>query len=365
MELRTISGYARELKPKLPPRALEPARARLWWLPTHVLVISACIFSLASGWVPWLLAPGVSLIIGASFAGLTFLAHETLHGAVVRGRTLRSWVGRICFMPFMFSPRFWIGWHNRVHHGHTNCPGADPDAYPTLDDYTAHRTTRIVTDHLGPGGNRINGALSHLVGFSVQGAHMLLSARRRNILSASEQRLALLESGIMAAAWCALGISIGWTAFIFAYFLPLLVANAIVMGFILTNHSLSPHTPVNDPLINSLSVTAPRPVEWLSLRFGFHVEHHIFPWMSSRHAPALRTLIRERWPDRYQAMPLWRALLALHGTGRVYTTPTTLADMPAGKSWKAILPRAAAAVRDASVVPLQETGGTSAQLRTS
>lgn len=345
MHLQTISHYARALKPELPAQASAPARSRLWWLPAHVAVISAGITSLAAGWVPWFLAAGVSLVIGASFAGLTFLAHETLHGAVVRGRALRTWVGRVCFLPFMIAPRFWIGWHNRVHHGNTNSPGLDPDAYPTLEEYKARRATRIVTDHLGPGGNRINGALSHLIGFSIQSGHMLTSARKLGILSAREQRLALLESGVMAGLWCALGIGIGWSAFLFAFVLPLLVANAIVMGFILTNHSLSPHTTVNDPLINSLSVTAPRWVEWLTMGFGFHVEHHLFPWMSARHAPALRELIRARWPERYQSMPLWRALVALHGSGRVYTTSTTLADMSAGKSWDALLPRAAAVRR--------------------
>lgn len=350
MHLQSISQYARTLKPELPPRALAPARSRLWWLPTHVVVIAAGIISLTEGWLPWFLAPVASLVIGASFAGLTFLAHETLHGGVVRGRALRSWVGRICFTPFMISPRFWVGWHNRVHHGNTNRPGVDPDAYPTLEDYTASRATRIVTDHLGPGDNRINGALSHLIGFSIQSAHMLFRARKWGILSAREQRLALLESGMMAGFWCALGIGTGWVPFVFAFVLPLLVANAIVMGFILTNHSLSPHTTINDPLVNSLSVTAPRWVEWLTMGFGFHVEHHLFPWMSSRHAPALRELIRARWPERYQSMPLWRALLALHRTGRVYTTSTTLADMAAGKSWEVLLPRVTGPRRGSSSV---------------
>ena len=44
----------------------------------------------------------------------------------------------------------------------------------------------------------------------------------------------------------------------FAFVLPLLFANGLVMAFILTNHGLSPLTDVNDPLVNSLSVTAPR-----------------------------------------------------------------------------------------------------------
>jgi fatty acid desaturase len=120
--------------------------------------------------------------------------------------------------------------------------------------------------------------------------------------------------------------------------LPLLLANAIVMGFILTNHSLSPLSDVNDPLFNSLSVTAPAWVEWLTLRFGYHVEHHLYPWMSSRHAALVRDLIRARWPERYQSMPIWRALLALHRTGRVYKNATTLADLPGGKESSTLLP---------------------------
>jgi len=75
---------------------------------------------------------------------------------------------------------------------------------------------------------------------------------------------------------------------VFVYVLPLIVANTIVMSFILTNHNLSPLSPVNDPLVNSLSVTLPRSLEWLTLDFGFHVEHHLFPTMSARHGRVVR-----------------------------------------------------------------------------
>jgi fatty acid desaturase len=337
--LRPVSFYVRELKPALPGPAFEPAHSRLWWLPVHTCVIALGILSLAAGWVPWLAAGGVSLLIGASFAGLTFLAHETLHGAVVRGRGRRRLVGAIGFFPFMISPRLWIAWHNRVHHGHTNHAGMDPDAYPTVAEFEKHELLRFVTDHLGPGGRRLNGGLSLLIGFSIQSTHMLLRAKAYGLLSAREQRLALLESGLAAAAWLVLAFAIGWPAFVFAFVLPLLVANAVVMGFILTNHSLSPLSDVNDPLFNSLSVTAPRWVEWLTMRFGFHVEHHLFPWMSSRHAPLVRSLILSRWPERYQSMPIGRALLALHRTGRVYKNATTLADMPGGTECMTLLPR--------------------------
>ena len=121
--------------------------------------------------------------------------------------------------------------------------------------------------------------------------------------------------------------------------LPLLVANAIVMAFIVTNHSLSPLTEVNDPLANSLSVTSPPLVEWLTLGFGYHVEHHLFPSLSSRHAWRVRAAVQQRWPERYQSMPLLQALLALHRTGRVYANDVTLMDPRTGKTWPTLLPR--------------------------
>lgn len=339
MHSRSVAFYARALKPELPASALVPARSRLLWLPLHVINISVCIIALAQSWVPGWLVPLVSLLIGGSFAGLTFLGHETLHGSVVRGRRALRLIGSLCFAPFMISPRLWIAWHNRVHHGNTNRPGADPDSYPSVEEYRLHRSVRFVTDHLGPGRSRPNGLFALLIGFSVQSGHMLLRSQALGLLSASERRSALIESGAAAAGWVALAVLLGLPTFIFAFVLPLFVANAIVMAFILTNHSLSPQTDVNDPLLNSLSVTVPRWVDWCTLRFGFHVEHHLFPWMSSRHAPAVRTLIRSRWGERYQSMPLSRALLALHRTGRVYKNATTLADVPGGKEWPTLLPR--------------------------
>jgi len=55
---------------------------------------------------------------------------------------------------------------------------------------------------------------------------------------------------------------------------------------------MSPLTSVNDPLLNSLSVTAPRVLERLHLDFGFLVEHHLFPAMSPRHAREVCEVVR-------------------------------------------------------------------------
>jgi fatty acid desaturase len=119
---------------------------------------------------------------------------------------------------------------------------------------------------------------------------------------------------------------------------PLLIANAIVMAFILTNHSLSPRVSINDPLVSGLSVTMPRFAEWLTLHFGYHVEHHLFPAMSARHAPRVRTLLQRRWPERYQSMSLKSALTRLHQTARIYKDDITLVDPRTGEEFPTLMP---------------------------
>lgn len=342
VQLHRISAYARVIRPLLDRAHFAPARSRLWWLPVHLsLLVGGCLL-LSSLQLPWFAKPLVSLVMGCSFAGLTFLGHEALHGAVVRGKAARRVIGWVGFLPFAVSPRLWEAWHNRVHHQHSNQPGHDPDAYPTLQEYQHNALTRAVTE-LGPGRSRLRGVLSLIVGFSAQSVHMLFDAGRRKWLTSRQHALAIAETLVGVALWTGVALLLGPLAFAYAYALPLLVANAIVMGFILTNHSLSPHTEVNDPLINSLSVTGPRWFEWLTLGFGYHVEHHLFPAMSARHAPALRTILRAHWPGRYQSLPLLRALRALHRSARVYETPTTLVDLTTGTRWRTLTPHREAA----------------------
>jgi fatty acid desaturase len=335
------SHYVHAVKPALPAAAFERATSRLAWIPVHLAVIVLGIVAIASGWVPWPLLPVVSLVIGASFAGLTFVGHELLHGAIIGGARRQHLLGWLTFAPFTLSPRLWKAWHNRVHHARTNL-GDDPDGYPTLAEYRANPRARFAVDTFSLGGRRWRGVLSLVLGFTVQSVHQLAIARR--FLDARERRLAIAETVAGTALWGALAVAIGAVPFVFAYVLPLVVANAIVMMFILTNHCLSPRVPVDDPLLSGLSVTTPRAIDWLTLRFGAHVEHHLFPRMSSRFAPAVRAAVLARWPERFQELPLHTALGLLHRTARVYLDDTTLVDPRTGETFPTLMPGKAPAL---------------------
>jgi fatty acid desaturase len=321
--------YVRDLRGELPDRVFARAPSRLGFVPVHLAVIVMSTIAIAWSWVPWFTVPLLSLAIGASFAGLTFIAHEGLHGAIVRGRRAQYLLGFLGFLPFLVSPELWTAWHNSDHHARANLHD-DPDAYPTLDRYHAEAGARFAVNAFSLGGSRWRGGLSLILGFTVQSAAKLIGAQRSGILTRAQHRRAKLESGVAVAFWLTIAVLVGFVPFLFVYVLPLLVANVCVMAFILTNHSLSPRVSLNDPLASGLTVTTSRLVNWLTLGFGFHVEHHLFPAMSGRHGRAVSRLLEARWPERYQSMPLSRALLRLHRSGRVYKSDTRLFDPRSG-----------------------------------
>ena len=339
MELRTIGEYSKAVRPTLPPEVFAPATSRVLWLPFHAAVIATLAWALATGRVPALLWPVVSIVIGICLSGITFLGHETLHGGVVRGKLAIRIVGWFGFLPFTVSPTLWTGWHNRVHHNHCAQPGKDPDMYPTLLEYQTQKTSRVMADHFGLGRRRLVSIASLLFGFTGQSQQMLWKARERGILSPGLHRRAIFETLLGVAFWAGVAFLVGFPAFIFVYLIPLVVANSIVMMFIMTNHNLSPLTPINDPLVNSLSVTLPRPLEFLTLDFGYHVEHHLFPTLSTRHGKVVRAALQEHFPAHYQSMPLTTALRQLYNTARVYQDNTTLLDPPSGETFPTLTPR--------------------------
>ena len=60
--------------------------------------------------------------------------------------------------------------------------------------------------------------------------------------------------------------------------------------------------------------------------------------MSARQGRAVRQVLRARFPERYQSLPLTEALRRLHHTARVYRDDTTLIDPHTGQTWTTLLP---------------------------
>src|SRR5215470_15600650 len=240
MDPRPVSFYARALRAALPAYvfAAEPRRAA--WLALHLALAAAGIGAIGAG-IAWPLRIVVALVVGHSFAGMAFVAHEILHGAVVRDRRLRKLLGGLAFLPMAISPTIWIAWHNRMHHGHAGQLGVDPDVCMTLDEYRARPALRWLNCIL-PGRRRWAGALTLFFGLSGQWLVVLLSMRSALGLSARERRQVVAETLAAMSIYSAVAVVLGPAATVLALIVPFFVANAILTSYILTNHALSPLT---------------------------------------------------------------------------------------------------------------------------
>jgi fatty acid desaturase len=325
-ERHPVQHYAREVRAHLAGTVFQPARSRLLWLPIHLAVIVGLAAFVVVGAPSWPLALTCAIVAGHSWGCLGFLAHEALHHALTKNRLVEKLVGYAGFGLYGLSPTLWVAWHNQAHHGNTGRPVADPDGFGRLGFWERNALVRTLEKFAPGSGHKRSGAFLFFW-FSLHSLLVLVFHSRRNGYYARvSKRTVYTESAALWAFWLAVLALIGPWSFLFVYVVPTLVANAMVMSYIATNHFLNPLTEVNDPLANSLSVTGPRWLEALHLHFGYHVEHHLFPTMSGRHAPAVREVLRRLYGERYLTMPHARALRLLYARPKLHREHDTLVD---------------------------------------
>jgi fatty acid desaturase len=282
--------------------------------------------------LPWYLVVPTLLALANAYVALMFFGHEVAHGATVRSQRLQDAVLWVSCAIFVVSSHLWRHWHNRLHHGRTNVPGADPDRYDLVDDLA--RTPpfiRWLTTRFAPGSGRWPSAFYFFIAFTVHGQSVLWHYSRRQRFGGFRWTRALGETAVVAACWVGLGLAVGPRGALLIIVIPMLLANAIVMAYITTNHMLRPLTEAPECLATTMSVTTLRAIDAIHLHFSHHVEHHLFPAMSHRYYPLVRKSLRRHAPERYLAPAHWRALLTLYQTPRHYATYDELINPLTGR----------------------------------
>jgi fatty acid desaturase len=269
--------------------------------------------------LPWYAALVVSTLVGNFYASMLFLGHEIGHGAAVRSRRLQ----RLLLYPgcaiFLLSPWLWLIWHNGSHHGHTNKPDEDPDLFGTLDGFLRRPPSSRLLIRVAFGSAYWPSAIYLFCFFSLEvqavlwwKSRTLPGYRRLN------RRRAVTDTALLAAFWIIVAIASGPRGAVFVVLVPMLVANFVVLSYVVTNHMLRSLSYDNDTLATTMSVTTAKLFDRLHFHFSHHVEHHLFPAMSSSMAPQVRGSLIRHFGDRYVAPPHWRALMMVFRTPRFY-----------------------------------------------
>lgn len=314
--------YVAVLRPLLPDHIFKPVPHCLLWMLPHAFIIAIGIAAIAVGLGGLMGKIVAALLIGNSFTALGFLGHEIIHGAVTRKKWLQYLTAGICFSPFWVGPIMWRIWHNLQHHVHAQHPSKDPDTSATYDDYQRRPALQWLYLLVKRNGVLFFPMLS--LWFTIHSSQMFW--RLQKVADPKTRCILWAERLIPMAAWFSLVFVVGIGNFVWAYIIPLLVGNFIAMSYIATNHLLNPQMDEVDPVLGSLSVNVPWWMEILHLHFSHHTEHHLFPAMSHKYTPMVKTLLRDLFPDRYNELPLWKALWLLWKTPRLYLDHDHLID---------------------------------------
>ena len=335
-ELKALTFYQQELKKHLHEDVFKRSPSRALFMVGFLAANVFLIYAVVHYNPAWYLKLLCALAIGQFNAGLAFVAHDTLHGSVFKNRFLQQIVGTIGFAPFLVSATYWRFWHNTLHHGNTQLIYKDPDAFPTLSVYKRSKFMRAVFE-LAPGSKNPLSFFYFFYWFSFQSVLNQASMRFKNKMWANMDHsrvtkefapLCLLAAGYLY--W------VGFENLLWLVVIPVAIQNYVILSYILTNHNISPLTKINDPLQNSLTVTTNPFWDFLHLNFGYHVEHHLFPRVSSRHAKTIHKLLKEMYPGKYKAMPKWKALKYLYQTPRLYKNSTELVHPKSLKTYPTI-----------------------------
>ena len=324
--MQDIKNLKARISKELHPKCFRRTPRRVLLVIQLVSVISAGSLTVVFFPMPELAAFAIAVFIGLLYGSLFFLGHEISHGAIVRSRQVKTSLLYITFFIFCLSPHFWHIWHVRVHHGFTNMAGIDPDNYGTLDEHSRYPSTRFVLK-FAPGCGHFLSTLYLLIWFPIHSQGVLwVQSRRTPVFMSLKRGRAALDSAAMLAVWIIVDFAVGGHAALYINVIPFIVANFVIMSYISTNHLLCPLTDHTDPLTSSMSVKSCKLFDLLFLNFSHHVEHHLFPAMSSCYAPLVRKSLERHAKDRYFAPNHWRALLLVFQTPKLYKTNTTLVD---------------------------------------
>ncbi len=321
--IKNLAYYNRILTPYLEPDFFKRNPLRLIYLSLFLIGNIFIFYFLIQSSIPWYSQILFGLIAGYFNSALAFVSHETSHGSVIKNKFLQDVIVFFAFAPYLMSPTYWRFWHNRLHHGNTQYVLKDPDAFPTMSVYKNSPFLQKVFNWT-PGAKTFRSYFYFFFWFSFQAFINQIYMRFKNKMwSEMNQNRVSVEFGLQFLMMATLIYFLGWNR-VFYIAIAFMTQNYIIMSYISTNHNLSPLTKVNDPLLNSLTVTNYKFFDFLHLNFGYHVEHHLFPRMSGAYTRKTHEVIKKVFPETYHFMKKSEALKMLYSTARIYKSPTTL-----------------------------------------
>jgi fatty acid desaturase len=245
----------------------------------------ACVA--ATGTLVWLALPFWYLLVPAMLLhGVTLVTmfapmHECVHRtafASPRVNDAVGWVaGVLCFYNSTFY-RYYHSWHHR----YTQDPARDPELmYPKAASRRAY--VREISGVQFWYRRAIDYPMLALG--RTRGLRFVPdNARHAIAISMSFQLLIYLAAAV--------SIALGYTAALYFWFLPALLAQPVLRAILVTEHTGCSQD--QNGLSNTRTTLAAFPIRLLMWNMPYHAEHHLFPSVPFHRLPALHLTLHDR-----------------------------------------------------------------------
>jgi fatty acid desaturase len=241
----------------------------------------------ATGFLVWLALPYWLLLIPAMLLhGITLVTmfapmHECAHRTAFASRAANVAVGWIAGVLSFYNStyyRYFHGWHHR----YTQDPARDPELmFPRASDRATYlREITGVTFWY----RRALDYPALAIG-RIGNLPFVPASTRRGIATSMSVQLAIY--GAAAGS-----IAIGYTAPLYFWFLPVVLAMPLLRAYLLTEHTGCSHD--GDGLANTRTTLTLFPIRLLMWNMPFHAEHHLFPSIPFHQLPAVHLKVRGR-----------------------------------------------------------------------
>lgn len=301
----------------------------------------------------------LSILLGVILSSLTFLLHDLFHGSIVKSKPICHLIGLSIGIFNLFVPFFWQRLHS-FHHATTGSV-EDPDrsyilkelpknvlekfAYKTrISNEAFHPLLSLIVMSTGFFWYFLNtmfyGLIANKVAIRTENKYEKIQELFKK---KSDKLVVFLQLSFIFCFQLFLFFIVSNSnllTYVLISIIPILISHFVAMSYIHTNHFLSPLTgEIDDPLINSLSLKNSKLVDWLFSNFSHHVEHHLFPSVSSLHYPKVRKLLLKLYPERFQLLPMIDVIKLLFKTPRIYDGYFSLVTSDRKQKVNCLMPR--------------------------
>jgi fatty acid desaturase len=229
----------------------------------------------------WAIALPALVIYGYSFAAMFAPLHECSHRTAFENNTLNDFVCWCAGVLSFYNGAFYRRYH-KWHHRYVQ----DLEKDPELSDPMPKNLTEYlwIISGLPWWWGKLKTHIGVALG-RVENYPYISEEARADVIRSTRLQLAVYVIAIL------LSIALQKPLFIMYWLLPMFVAQPILRGYLLAEHTGCSHD--DNPLTNTRSTITLFPMRFIMWNMPFHAEHHLYPSIPFHQLPAAHKQIKE------------------------------------------------------------------------